>query len=66
MDHVPPPNPENYWKLTLDDPRVIMVNDSSGTLKPMLTLVVREIDEKAGKVSLQIVADPNMRMFFKQ
>jgi hypothetical protein len=64
MDHVPPPNPENYWKLKLNDPRVVMVDQVGTEIVPMMTITVREI--KGDEVSLQITFDPRMQTFYKQ
>lgn len=54
MSHVPPPNPENFWKLLLNEPRVIFIDPK--TSEPMLTITVREIDGQ--RISLQITAAP--------
>jgi hypothetical protein len=64
MSHVPPPDPANYWKLPLHESRVIMADTSSGDIRPMLTITVRDITD--GVVSLQITADPSIRAFYKQ
>lgn len=63
MSHVPPPNPENYWKLKKDDPRVVMITKD---MKPILTITVREINEKTGEVSLQLTAHPEVEQFKTQ
>jgi hypothetical protein len=64
MSHVPSPDPENFWVLDLDEPRVIMCDDRSGDLQPLLTITVRKIH--GNKVSLQITASPKMRRFYAQ
>lgn len=59
MQHVPPPDPANFFKLLLNEPRVVMIDQS--TMEPMLTITVREIDGQ--RISLQITASPNMKMY---
>jgi len=59
MKHVPPPDPANFWKLLLNEPRVVMIDPT--TMEPMLTVTVREIDGQ--RISLQITASPKMGIY---
>lgn len=59
MSHVPPPDPANFWKLLLNEPRVIMVDPK--TKQPVLTITVREIDGQ--RISLQVTASPEVRFY---
>jgi hypothetical protein len=64
MDHVPPPDPANFWKMKLNDPHVILADTIDGEIVPTVTVTVREI--KGDEVSLQITAHPKIQTFYKQ
>jgi len=63
MSHVPPPNPENFWKLLLNEPRVILIDESGSKIEPLVTITVREIDGQ--RISLQITTSPKMKTYVK-